>query len=126
MNDWESDWERCGLEKFKALCKKNKIKFELTPNYIKYRTNVEAWLIELNSRGKSLSLWHLSKFNRNANFDKFNDYHLQKTYPIDEKVLESIFKYTYYHGKSTLSTVGKLSDYDIHMEKLFSKIKVKK
>lgn len=121
-----SDWERCGIEKFKKLCKKHKIIFELTPNYIKYKTNVEAWLIELNTRGTTLSLWHLNKFNRTVNTEKSNDYHLQKTYPITETVLENIFRYTYYHDKSTLSDVGKPSEYETHMKNLFSKIENKK
>ena len=63
--------------------------------------------------------------------DKYEEAVLKKNPKFFEELYQKAkelqeVKYTYYHGKSTLSTVGKLSDYDIHMEKLFSKIKVKK
>lgn len=119
------DWENCGLDNFKKLCKKRKITFEITHNYIKYKTTVDAWLIEFTSSGK-LTLWHLNKFNNKGCNDNFknNDYHLQKTYLITDNVLSDIFIYTFYHDKNTIKDIGKPTNYDKKMEKLFAKISV--
>lgn len=116
----ENVWGVIGLSNFEKLCKVYNINYEITPNYIKYRTSSGGWMIEYNLRGKTVTLWHLNNFN-NGN-GKFNDYHVQHTYDVDENILKKILQYTYYHDKQLIKNVGKPDEHMQKMNQLFSQI----